>query len=79
MYKVYQTDGSIDADRSVYEVFQAYNDEIIWATGRNYYHTGSQDGVMEENTTPRDLYKDGRMFVSLKSRSTVFHEGRTDH
>jgi len=57
LYKVYQTDGSIDADRSVYEVFQAYNDEIIWATGRNYYHTGSQDGVMEENTTPRDLYK----------------------
>lgn len=57
LYKVYQTDGSIDADRSVYEVFQTYNDEIIWATGRNYYHTGSQDGVMEENTTPRDLYK----------------------
>lgn len=57
LYKAYKEDGSVDAGRSIYEVFQSYNDEIIWATGKNYYHTGSQDGVMEENTTPRDLYK----------------------
>ena len=57
LFIVMDSQGKVDAHRSVYELFQAYNDEVIWATGKNYYHYGSRDGIMEENTNPRDLYK----------------------
>lgn len=51
LYEVKGSDGKIDADRSIYELFQSYNDEILWATGNNQYNGGS----MEQNTRPREL------------------------
>lgn len=48
LFTVKKTDGTIDPDASVYELFQSYNDEILWATGK------SQE--MEYNTNPRDCY-----------------------
>ena len=52
LFTVYNTDGSINPDESVYQLFQNYNDEILWATGDNLWN-GS---TMEQNTNPRDCY-----------------------
>ena len=57
LYVITDEDGNIDADRSIYELFQIYNDEILWATGVNYYNSGSSGG-MDANTRPRNM-KDG--------------------
>lgn len=46
----YASDG--DPNKSVYELFQYYNDEILWASGNNQYN--SYDG--ERFTDPRDMY-----------------------
>lgn len=57
-HKLYFADptesGDIDPNQSIYELFQYYNDEIIWATGVNSYNNVAND--MENNTNPRDLY-----------------------
>ena len=50
------SDGNVDPNQSIYELFQYYNDEIIWATGNNGYCAISGDSDMETMTTPRDLY-----------------------
>lgn len=68
LFKVVDDKGNIDVHRSIYELFQAYNDEVIWATGKNYYHYGSSYGIMEENTNPRDLYR-GWAHVCLTQES----------
>lgn len=52
LYTINKADGTIDADRSIYELYQYYNDEILWATGVNLYNTST----MEYNTNPRQLY-----------------------
>ncbi len=53
LYKVLNTDGSINADASVYNVLQDYNDEIIWATSNNSFY--SVDDGMDRRATPRDM------------------------
>lgn len=45
--------GNVDPNQSIYELFQYYNDEIIWANGNNDYKSVSAD--MEARTTPGDL------------------------
>lgn len=52
LFKVTNTDGSINPDESVYQLFQSYNDEILWATGKNLWN----GTTMEQNTNPRDCY-----------------------
>lgn len=52
LFYCYNEDGTINPDESYYQLFQAYNDEILWATGKNYYN----DSTMERNTDPRDCY-----------------------
>lgn len=52
LYKYY-TDGELNPDESVYRVLQDYNDEIIWATGKNSFST--VDDGMDRRATPRDL------------------------
>lgn len=51
LYTVLDENGKIDADQSLYELYQNYNDEILWATGSNFYNSAT----MEDNTVPRDL------------------------
>lgn len=43
-----------DPDASVYELYQYYNDEIIWATNKNSYY--EIDGNMEKRSNPRGVY-----------------------
>lgn len=54
------SDGTVNPNQSVYELFQYYNDEIIWSTGDNYYHANYWDydytRGMEVCATPRDLF-----------------------
>ena len=43
-----------DANLSVYELYQYYTDEIIWAGPYNHYYSVTTN--MEPRTNPRDLY-----------------------
>lgn len=52
LFTVYNENGSVNPDESIYQLFQHYNDEILWATGNNLWN----GAVMEENTNPRDCY-----------------------
>lgn len=52
LFSVYNKDGSINPDESVYQLFQNYNDEILWATGKNLWN----GQTMEKGTNPRDCY-----------------------
>ncbi len=52
LYEVNGSDGKLDPHRSIYELFQSYNDEILWATGYNDY---SHEGWLENNTWPRSM------------------------
>lgn len=52
-YELYQayTDGVLDPDKSVYELFQVYNREVIWATSKTGW--GGMDGNdFERRSTP---------------------------
>lgn len=53
LFTVTNADGSVNADESYYQLFQNYNDEILWATGDNLWN----GQTMETNTNPRDCYK----------------------
>lgn len=53
-YAAPNKEGFVDPNLSVYELFQKYNDEILWATGKNNY--GSVGAGMERKSNPRDLY-----------------------
>lgn len=55
------SDGTVDPNQSIYELFQYYNDEILWANGDNYYlasddYEWDYTRGMEIRTTPRDIY-----------------------
>ncbi|WGQ12405.1 RagB/SusD family nutrient uptake outer membrane protein [Pedobacter gandavensis] len=51
LYKAY-TNGALDPEKSVYDLFQVYNKEIIWATAKNGY--GGMDGdQLDRRSTPR--------------------------
>lgn len=51
LYKAY-TNGALDPEKSVYDLFQVYNKEIIWATSKNGY--GGMDGdQLDRRSTPR--------------------------
>ena len=52
LFKVYDKEGKLDPDQSIFQMFQSYTDENLWATGNNYWNAR----VMEENTNPRDMY-----------------------
>ena len=51
IYTVSDGGSGVDAHRSVYELFQNYTDEILWATPVNTY-----GDFQERNTDPRDVY-----------------------
>ena len=52
LFTVMNEDGTINPDESYYQLFQSYNDEILWATGDNLWN----GTTMEQNTNPRDCY-----------------------
>lgn len=52
LFTVLNKDNTVNADESYYQLFQSYNDEILWATGDNLWN----GETMEKNTTTRDCY-----------------------
>jgi len=71
LFTVTDQDGNIDPHASLYELFQNYNDEILWATGKSYWN----GPAMEQNTNPRDLYVGwGYLGVSQQSVDAFFME-----
>ncbi|WP_316788986.1 RagB/SusD family nutrient uptake outer membrane protein [Pedobacter frigoris] len=51
LYKAY-TNNVLDPEKSVYDLFQVYNKEIIWATAKNGW--GGMDGdLLDRRSTPR--------------------------
>lgn len=52
LFSILNEDNTINADESYYQLFQSYNDEILWATGDNLWN----GETMEKNTTTRDCY-----------------------
>lgn len=51
LYKIYKN-GKIDAEASVYELFQKYNEEYIWATAQQGW-SGMDGDRFERRATPR--------------------------
>lgn len=51
LYESVDKEGNVDPNKSIYELFQAYNDEILWANGNNDYNS-SVTLKMEARTTP---------------------------
>src|SRR5690606_2131236 len=59
----------IDPHESVYQVFQKYNDEILWATAYNDY---SNPNNQERRSNPIDLYPSPTNFANIGvSQETV--------
>lgn len=50
-----ETDGTVDPNKSIYELFQYYNDEILWANGNNDYNNSITGNKMEQRTAPGGL------------------------
>jgi len=54
LYKVYDKKGTYDPDASLYELFQTYNNEIIWATTKDSWASVDGDGS-QRRSTPRGV------------------------
>jgi hypothetical protein len=58
----YPNSTDIDPHESIYQVFQKYNDEIIWATASNEY---SNPNAQERRSNPVDLYANPTNFANI--------------
>lgn len=56
LHRVYNKDGSENHSESVYQVFQNYNKEIIWASGKTSMNTCNGDRHLDMRCTPRDIF-----------------------
>ncbi|MGL5773310.1 MAG: RagB/SusD family nutrient uptake outer membrane protein [Bacteroidales bacterium] len=58
LYTVYDTDGNLNPEESLYELFQISetNPEILWATSRNSWGGVNSEG-RERRSTPRGIYQ----------------------
>lgn len=54
LYIARDKEGNIDVNKSVYNLFQEYSDEIIWATPKNVMSNNQNNGE-ERRYRPRDL------------------------
>jgi hypothetical protein len=61
------SNGLPDPNLSVYELYQYYNDEILWANGNNSYLVIGN--YMEARTNPRDLLSNGFNNVGVYQES----------
>lgn len=49
-------DGSPNPSQSVYQLFQNYNNEIIWATSKTYMNNFDSTDGLDKRCTPRDIF-----------------------
>lgn len=56
LFVAYNADGTPNPSQSVYQLFQNYNNEIIWATSKTYMNVfGTTDGL-DRRCTPLDIF-----------------------
>lgn len=56
LFRAYNTDGTENPGQSVYQLFQDYNREIIWATSKTNMNSVSTSAHLDRRCTPRDIY-----------------------
>lgn len=56
LFRAYNKDGSENPSQSVYQVFQDYNREIIWATSKTYMNAYATSDGLDRRCTPEDIY-----------------------
>lgn len=56
LFEVYNKDGSKNPSESVYQLFQDYNKEIIWASSKSNLNTVNKSEDLDRRCTPRDIY-----------------------
>ena len=52
LHKAYKSDGTYDPDKTLYDLFMGYNDEIIWASSKTWFNKISAIGY-DQYLTPR--------------------------
>jgi len=55
LFKILRTDGSIDPDQSLYELFMRYNQEIVWANPNQGYGALNSGESLDRRATPRSV------------------------
>lgn len=56
LFTVQNTDGTPNPSQSVYQLFQNYNEEIIWATSKTYMNNFNTSDGLDKRCTPRDIF-----------------------
>lgn len=56
LFRVFNKDGSENPSESVYQLFQDYNKEIIWASSKSSMNTCTGSQELDKRCTPRDIY-----------------------
>ena len=56
LFRAYNTDGTENPGQSVYQVFQDYNREIIWASSKTNMNSVTASDGLDKRCTPRDIF-----------------------
>lgn len=56
LFRVFNKDGSENPSQSVYQLFQDYNKEIIWASSKSYMINCTGTDQLDKRCTPRDIF-----------------------
>lgn len=79
LFRVYNKDGSENPSQSVYQVFQNYNREIIWATSKTYMNAFETADGLDKRCTPMDIFNSfGGIGVSQQSVDAFFTDKGLD-
>jgi len=72
LYKVLKSDGTIDADQSVYQLAQVYNSEMIWAVSDTQWG-GMDSDKFDKNVTPRAEKNGTGQFAAYQELVDAFY------
>lgn len=56
LFVIQNADGTPNPSESVYQLFQCYNNEIIWATSKTSMNKFNTTDGLDKRCTPRDIY-----------------------
>ena len=79
LFVAYNADGTPNPSQSVYQVFQNYNNEIIWATSKTYMNSCTTTDGFDKRCTPRDIFNSfAGIGVSQQSVDAFFTKNGLD-
>ena len=56
LFKAYNNDKTENPSQSVYQLFQNYNNEIIWASSKTFMYGLTANNELDLRCTPRDIF-----------------------